>query len=94
MTSSGGRTDLVYLLSSSCAFGGRLVVDETKTDLATLCSSTGLATGALNRSFMSAKTANFLQDALHLELGLEALQSAVNGLSFANGNFWHGLLWV
>ena len=43
---------------------------------------------------MSAQTTNFLQDALHLELGLEALQSAVNGLSFANGNFWHGLLLV
>lgn len=50
---------------------------------------TGLTLGALLRSFVSAQTADFFEDAFHLELGLQALQSAVDRLTFADLNFGH-----
>ena len=64
---------------------------EAEADLATLGSSTSFALGALLRSFVGAKTADFLKDAFHLELGLQALQSAVDRLTFADLDFGHGL---
>lgn len=62
---------------------------EAITDLATLGCSTGFALGAFFRSLVGAQAADFFEDAVHFEAGLEAFESAVNGLAFADLNFGH-----
>jgi hypothetical protein len=64
---------------------------ETETDFSTFGGSTCLPFGALFWSFMSAKPTDFLEDAFHFELRLEALQGAVDWLTFADLDFWHSL---
>ncbi len=38
---------------------------------------------------MAAETAHFFENAFHFELGLEAFEGAVDGLSFADLDFGH-----
>lgn len=73
--------------SLGCA--GGLGKGEAIADLATLGSSTGFALGAFFRSLVRAQAADFFEDAVHFEAGLEAFESAVNGLAFADLNFGH-----
>ncbi len=69
--------------------GGRLRQGEAETNLATLGSGTGFALGALFGSFVGAKAADFLENAVHFETGFETLESAVNRFAFADLNFGH-----
>ncbi len=68
---------------------GGLWQGEAIADLATLGRSTGFALGAFFWSFVGAQAADFFKDAVHFEAGLEAFESAVNGLAFADLNFGH-----
>jgi len=38
---------------------------------------------------MGAQTTNFFENALHLEFGLQTLQSAIDGLTFTDLDFGH-----
>jgi hypothetical protein len=49
----------------------------------------GLAAGFLGGRLKSAQSAHFVEDTLLVELGFEALERAINGLSFANDYFRH-----
>jgi len=62
---------------------------EAIADLTTLGCGTGFALGAFFRSLVRTQAADFFEDAIHFEAGLEAFESAVNGLAFADLNFGH-----
>ena len=62
---------------------------EAETDLTTLGSSASLAAKLFFWSLMRAQTANFIEDAFHFELGLEALEGAIYGFAFFDLDFWH-----
>ena len=49
----------------------------------------GLATRLLDRRLKSAQSAHFVENSFLVELGLEALERAINGLSFTNDYFRH-----
>ena len=49
----------------------------------------GLAFFALGQGFVLTAAAEFFEGAFSLDFGLEAFESAVDGLSFFNGDFWH-----
>jgi hypothetical protein len=49
----------------------------------------GLAAGPLGGRFEGAQSAHFFEDALLVELRFQALERAINGLSFANDDFRH-----
>jgi len=66
-----------------------LAIAETETNLATLGRGTCLALAALFWGFVSAETANFLEDALHLEFGLQTLERTIDGLTFTDLDFGH-----
>lgn len=63
-------------------FGCRLSRLETPAELVTLRSGAGLADLALSGALVSAATAHFFKNAFGVELGLEALQGAINWLAF------------
>jgi hypothetical protein len=49
----------------------------------------GLATRFLRRRFECAEPTDFVHDSLGVEFALQAFESAIDGLSFANDNFRH-----
>jgi hypothetical protein len=49
----------------------------------------GLATRLLRRRFERAEPTDFVHDSLSVEFALQAFESAIDGLSFANDNFRH-----
>jgi hypothetical protein len=83
------QSHLLLCCWSSAFSRSWLGVGVAEADFSTLGGGAGLATGALHWCFMGAETANFFKDAFHLELGLETLESAIDGLTFTDGNFWH-----
>lgn len=62
-------------------FGSRFV-GVVPTDFVTLGSGAKFALEFLSWSFESTTTAHFLKDTFCIELGLESLESAINGLTF------------
>lgn len=62
---------------------------EAETNLAAFGSGAGFALETLFGSLVAAEAAHFFENAFHFELGLEAFESAVDGLSFADLDFGH-----
>lgn len=62
---------------------------EAEADFAALGGGAGFALEALLGGFVAAETADFFENAFHFELGLEAFEGAVDGLSFADLDFGH-----
>jgi len=49
----------------------------------------GFATMLLRRRLEGAQTADLLKNSLGIQLVLQPLQRAIDGLTFANDHFWH-----
>lgn len=52
----------------------------------------GLAARFLGRRLEGAQAAHFIHDALGFEFALQTLERAIDGLTFADDYFWHGIL--
>ena len=75
-----------------------LAQNETDLGLGALGIGLGLALGALRWSLERAQTTHLVEDSLGVELGLEALESAIDRFALTDYNFWHNkftcfLLW-
>ena len=62
---------------------------ETELRFRTLGVDLRFALGFLRRSFKRAEAAHFVEDSLGFEFALQALEGAIDGLSFANDDFGH-----
>ncbi len=71
---------------------GELAHVETELGLGALGVGLGFALGALRRRFKRAQTANFIHDSFGFELAFQPLERAIDGFSFAYGNFGHFIL--
>ena len=77
-------------LSGSHGSGRNLLfVSEVPLNLVTLVGGTSLAALLIHGALESAATAHLLEDTLSIELGLEALESAVDRFSFTYGDGTH-----
>jgi hypothetical protein len=75
----------------SFGFVDRSGVGVTPANLVTLGSGAKLADLALGRGLESATAAHFFEDAFGIKLGLEALQSTIDGLAFFDSHSTHAV---
>ena len=71
---------------------GRGSVREAPADLVALGGGTQFALLALGRGLKCAAAAHFFEDALGIQLGLEALESPIDRLAFFHGHSTHALI--
>ena len=68
-----------------------LLVGEAPLNLVALVGGASLAALLIHGAFEGATTAHLLEDALGVELGLEALKSAIDRFSFTYGDGTHDI---
>ena len=84
------RVDYLRLNSGGYGSSGDfLLVGEAPLNLVALVGGASLAALLIHGAFESATTAHFLEDTLGVELGLEALKSAIDRFSFTYGDGTH-----